>query len=115
MPLSRRYTPEWAPGERSIIGMDFSSVIPPGVGIVSGNLAILANSADLPIAQSDFTGPPDPNNPTTAFLATVHDRSVYVQMAGGVSGRDYQLYWAVTDTNGNFLRRTALMLCAPTS
>lgn len=33
MPLSRRYSPEWSPGDAATIGMDFSSILPPGIGI----------------------------------------------------------------------------------
>lgn len=104
MPLSRRYTPEWAPGESAVIGMDYSFVIPPGVGIASGGLTVLTNTA-TPAVSTDFTIGP----------AQVSGRAIYCPLSGGVAGHDYQLAWDVQDTAGNIYPRTALMLCAPTS
>lgn len=105
MPLSRRYSPEWAPGESSIIGMDFSPVIPPGVGIVGAGMFIQTNTNPPAPADTDFTKGP------VSWL----DRTVYMRLSGGVSGRDYLLLWEVGDSDGNQINRTALMLCAPTS
>jgi hypothetical protein len=104
MPLSRRYSPEWAPGEQASIGIDFSFVIPPGVGISSGALAIFTNSA-APVSSSDFTIGP----------VTVQGRVIYASLSGGVAGTDYQLRWSAADTSGNVWPRTALLLCALTS
>ena len=104
MPLSRRYTPEFCPGESCLIGMDFSFVIPPGVGIASGQLDIVNNDA----AAEDSTD-------FTVGEVTVLGRVLYAQLTGGVDGTDYQLRWTATDTNGNIFPRTALLLCAQTS
>ena len=104
MPLSRRYSPEWAPGEASSIGMDMSAIIPPGTGITSVSLAVATN-AFPPVASTDFT--------VTAPSSI--GRAAYAMMSGGVSGRDYQLTWTVNDTDGSTWGRTALLLCAPTS
>lgn len=113
MPISRRYTPAWAPGEGSLIGMDFSYVIPPGVGIVSGTLHFFSNTAVPVNKDSDFIisgveggGPHNVN---------ILGRILYVALAGGVEGNDYQVLWTATDTFGLDYPRTALMLCAPTS
>ena len=105
MPISRRYTPSWAPGEGSLIGMDFSFVIPPGVGIVSGTLHLFDN---LPVpvnADADWV----------ISQVGIFGRILYVSLGGGVSGKDYQLLWTATDSLGLDWPRTALMLCAPTS
>lgn len=104
MPLSRRYTPEWAPGEKSGIGLDYSFVIPPGVGIAAGALAVFTNAAS-PSPSSDFTIGP----------VTVDGRTIYAGLSGGVAGTDYQLRWTATDSDGNIWPRTALLLCAQTS
>ena len=104
MPLSRRYTPEFAPGEASTIGLDFSYVIPPGVGITSGTLAIYTNAA-TPVLSADFT----------VGQVTVLGRSLYAALSGGKAGQDYQLRWSATDTAGNIWPRVALLLCALTS
>jgi hypothetical protein len=104
MPLSRRYRPEWFPGDQSLIGMDFSPLIPPGVGIQAASLAIETNTVP-PNASTDFT----------AGTPSVEGRTVYAQLSGGVEGTDYQLIWIVTDTQGNIWRRGSLLLCARTS
>jgi hypothetical protein len=105
MPLSRRYSPEWAPGETGAIGIDMANIIPPGVGISSGSLSVATNTVP-PQASTDFTG--------TGTIQII-GRAVYATLSGGVSGRDYQFVWTVTDSNGTVYPRTALLLCAPTS
>ena len=104
MSVSRRYSPEWAPGDQSMIGMDFSAMIPPGVGLTTSVLAVMTNTQP-PAATTDFT------IGTTATSG----RSTYAELSGGVAGTDYALTWTVGDTDGNTYSRTALMLCAPTS
>ena len=104
MPLSRRYTPEFGPGESCNIGLDYSRVIPPGIGISSGSLSIFTNTA-TPQPSSDFT----------IGAVTIRGRTVYAGLSGGVEGRDYQLRWIAVDTVGNVWPRTCLMLCAQTS
>jgi hypothetical protein len=115
MPLTRRYTPEWYPGETSNIGMDFSYVIPPGIGIAAAWLAIedLDTRADR---FADFTGPP-PISAAQAntFTATVVDRMVYCRMSGGVAGRDYTFIWTAIDSDDNVFPREGLILCQFTS
>ena len=105
MPLSRRYSPEWAPGEQATIGLDFSSIIPPGVGITSGTLTIATNTTPPSDATADWQ----------ATALSVQGRALYTTLVGGVNGRDYLLNWTATDTDGNIWPRTAMLLCAPTS
>lgn len=104
MSLSLRYLPEFAPGESSVVGMDFSYLVPPGVGISAGVLQVWTNTV-APVPSSDFT------------VGTVgwRGRALYARIEGGVDGTDYQLRWVAQDTNGNRWPRTALMLCADTS
>jgi len=105
VPLSRRYTPEFPPGEASVIGLDYSFVIPIGVGIADATLDIFTNTANPTDADADFEiGPVE-----------VRGRVVYAAISGGVEGRDYQLRWTATDTDGNVWPRTAMLLCAQTS
>jgi hypothetical protein len=106
MGLTRRYTPEFAPGESCNFGMDYSYVIPLGVGIESGTLNIFSNTATPADAAADFT---------TIGPVTVRGRALYAPVAGGVEGKDYQLRWSATDTQGNVWPRTTLVLCAQTS
>jgi hypothetical protein len=105
MPLSRRYTPEHPPGEDCAFGLDFSFVIPPGVGLSSGSLQILTNTAAPADASADWT----------IGAVTVDGRALYAMLSGGVAGTDYQLKFTAVDTAGKTWPRTALVLCADTS
>lgn len=104
MPLSRRYSPELAPGEVSVFGMDFSSVIPPGVGIAAGSLTISAYS-------------PSGGQGVSAGAVSVRDRTLYATVTAQQSadGIDWKLLWTATDTQGNTWPRTGLVLCSETS
>jgi hypothetical protein len=106
MPLSRRYTPEHGPGDACSFGLDYSFVIPPGVGISAVTLKIYTNTTPMNDASADWTIVSGPS---------ILGRAVYVLMTGGVSGTDYRLIWTATDTTNNTWRRTALLLCAETS
>ncbi|HEY1887138.1 MAG TPA: hypothetical protein VGG86_13995 [Roseiarcus sp.] len=105
MPISRRYTPEHAPGESCSYGLDFSFVVPVGVGVESGTLQIFKNDAVQTPAGADWQIGP----------VTVRGRAIYASLSGGVSGVDYQLKWTATDSQGNAWPRTCLVLCADTS
>lgn len=105
MALSRRYTPEHPPGEQCTYGMDFSFIVPPGVGLASGTLAVWKN----------IVPPVDDSTNWTIGAVSVLGRVLYADLTGGVEGTDYQIRWVVTDTDGNIWPRTALQLCAQTS
>lgn len=105
MALSRRYSPEHPPGESCVFGLDFSAVIPPGVGVTSGTLAIMTNTAVPADASANWTVGP----------VEVRGRVLYATLKGGVAGTDYQLLWTAIDSDGHVWPRTALCLCAPTS
>lgn len=99
----QRYLPHHPPTEVCDFGLDFSFVVPYGVGLVSGSLAIFSNLA-IPAPSSDWTIGP----------VTTRGRSLYAQLSGGVSGGDYQLLWTAVDSAGNTWPRTALCLCSNT-
>lgn len=105
MPLSRRYSPEVAPHESCVFGLDFSTVIPPGVGIVSGSLTIQTNTQPPVAADADWT----------KGTVSVQDRTLYATLSPSKSGTDYILTWTAIDTSGNTWPRSALALVAPTS
>ncbi|MBO0863666.1 MAG: hypothetical protein J2P16_01150 [Mycobacterium sp.] len=105
MPLSRRYSPEKPPAEVTRFGMDFSPVLPPGVGITSGTVELWTNTP----------GDIAPTTELTAEPVKILGRAVYAQLSGGIEGTDYQVRWKITDTAGNTWQRTALVLCAQTS
>lgn len=105
MPLSRRYLPEHPADEQCNFGADFSFILPFGVGIDEGSLAIFTNVADPAPADSDWT----------KGDVTIRGRAVYAMLSGGVPGVDYQLRWTVVDNQGNSFTRTFLVLCSETS
>ena len=106
MPMTRRYTPEIVPGETCQVGMDFSFVIPPGVNIVQGAMTVWANVV-----------PPGRSDELAAGPVTIRGRTLYapITATGAALGKDYQLRWQATDSQGNVWPRTALLLCAQTS
>jgi hypothetical protein len=104
MPLSRRYTPEHPAGETATFGLDFSPIVPPGVGLKSGTVTVWKNIVP-PVTSTDWT----------IGAVSVSGRALYAQLSGGIEGTDYQIRWVATDTDGNIWPRTALVLCAPTS
>jgi hypothetical protein len=104
MPLSRRYSPEHAPGDSYLYGLDFSYLIPPGVGIKTGALKVFTNTV-APVSTTDFT----------VGAIAIRGRTVYARLTGGIDGTDYQLRFTANDTSGNIWNRTALLLCAETS
>ena len=105
MPLSRRYTPEHPPGESCLFGLDFSTILPVGVGLKSGTVQVQTNTATPADASADWVIGP----------VGVRGRAIYANLSGGVAGTDYQLRWTAVDTLGNRWPRTALVLCADTS
>jgi hypothetical protein len=105
VPLSKRYIPEHPPSEACNFGLDYSFVIPFGVGIASGSLAIFTNLATPVPADADWT----------VGTVEVRGRAIYALLTGGVPGTDYQLRWTATDTQGNIWPRTTLCLVAETS
>jgi hypothetical protein len=105
MPLSRRYSPEHPPGESCSFGLDLSFILPVGVALESGSLAILTNTAAPIDASADWT----------VGTVNVQGRFVWANLSGGVAGTDYQLKGTALDTAGNTWPRTTLVLCADTS
>jgi len=98
---TRRYVPAWAANESDPVGLNMAMILVPGVGISSGSLTIWTNTA-VPAQSTDFViGTP-----------VIEGRVVYASLSGGVQGRDYQLRWVITDTQGNVWPRVALLLCS---
>jgi hypothetical protein len=113
MPMSRRYTPEKPPGEICLFGMDYSFVLPPGVGISSGTVAIETNTVP-PQYALDWTIAGAPSA-SAAVPAQVDGRALYAMLGGGTVGKDYLIHWVAYDTLGQVWPRTALVLVAQTS
>lgn len=86
--------------------MDYSAVIPPGVGIALGQCACFTNT----------------NPPVASSLLTIGDVSIigrtlvaFVEADPAAIGVDFQIQWIAFDTQSNVWPRVGLVLCAPTS
>jgi hypothetical protein len=104
MGINNRYLPSHPQGASAIYALDYSAILPPGVGIQSGGIAVALN-----------TVPPTPTTELTVAPAGVEGRRVLAQISGGVSGHDYRIEWVANDTVGGIWPRTCLLLCAATS
>jgi hypothetical protein len=105
MPLSRRYTPEHPPGEECLFGIDYSFLVPPGVGLVSGSVSLWTNTP----------GDVQPSEDWVIGDIHIEGRTMFAKLTGGIEGTDYQVRWTATDTHGNVWPRTFLVLCSQTS
>jgi|SRR5215469_12785582 len=104
MALARRYTPEHPTGEVCTIGIDLSSILPPGIGLASASISAATNTTP-PVASSDFT----------FGSVSTRGRAAWATISGGSAGTDYQIVWTLTDTVGNVWPRTVLLKCAATA
>jgi hypothetical protein len=105
MPLTRRYEPPHAVGETAAFGMDFSALVPAGIGLAAGSLKLFTNAAPPVAADADWT----------AGQTYIRGRSIFQLMSGGKAATDYQMQWTVTDSRNNVWVRTALVLCTATA
>lgn len=103
--LVSRYQPSHPPGETCSFGMDYSALVPSGVGLVSGALSVWTNVASPVAADADWV----------VGEVVVRGRSLHAVLSGGVDGKDYQLRWSAVDSEGNVWPRTALCLVARVS
>ena len=118
MPLTRRYSPSHSSGDDVAYGMDFSTILPPGIGIKDDGSAAL----DIFYNRAPAPGTGYPPAATDLIHGPVHVRGAMVWAAVSVAdaahadlGNDYLLRWAIFDTRGNRWERTALLLVALTS
>lgn len=100
MSLSRRYSPEWSPGDNCFIGMDFSYVLPPGVGIAQGAIDFLTQGGDSPIPTPRMEIWTNTNPPVAAPEAWIVDPryGVFAQTEPG-------WYWIKDETTGQAVWR----------
>lgn len=104
MAINNRYNPPHPAGQVLEYGLDFAAILPPGVTIADGRLAQFTN-----------TVPPQPVTDFTTSPVVLAGRRLYAQLGGGTAGTDYRLTWIATDSLGNIIYRTVLLLCASTS
>jgi hypothetical protein len=109
MPLTARYEPPHPPTEVAAFGGDFSEILPPGIDLQSGALAIFTNANPPVAADTQWT------NSTPGGQVYIRGSKIFAIMTGGTAGTDYQFVWTVIDTRGNTWSRTALILCTLTS
>lgn len=104
MAVSKRYQPSHPAGQTAIYAVDFSNILPPGVGLTMPAVQLFINT----------TPPGLPVGITTAS-GGFRGRQVWITIQGGVSGTDYLIQWTVNDTQNNTWIITAALLCAATS
>ena len=105
MSLNNRYMPSHAVGDSCLYALDFSNILPLGVGFEGSVGFEVEYNTVPPTGQSDFTvGPP-------YFVG----RRIYAQLSGGASAKDYRLTFTGGDSLGNTWSRSALLLCSATS
>ena len=104
MSINNRFEQPHPAAQVAVYGLDFSTILPPGVTIADGLFSQQLN-----------TVPPQPTNDFTPGPVVLAGRRLYTQLAGGVAGTDYQLTWRATDNLNNIWVRTVLLLCASTS
>jgi len=104
MALTGRYIPAHPPGESCVFALDYSFILPPGLGITSASLTFFTN-----------TNPANATSDLTASAVTTKGRQVWATVSGGVEGTDYQFRWSATDSVGNVWPRTVLVQCAQTT
>lgn len=104
MSINNRYEQPHPAQQVAVYGLDFSTILPPGITIADGRLAMQTNQV-----------PPLPTNDFTLGPIAATGRRLYAQLAGGIAGTDYQVVWTAFDSLGNQWIRTVLLLCAATS
>jgi hypothetical protein len=91
--------------EQAVFMFDYSALVRRGVSLSNPSLSIFTNTVPAVAADADWV----------KGAVTVLGRSVYATLSGGIDGKDYQLRWSATDSEGNIWPRTTLVLCSPTS
>lgn len=104
MAVSQRYKPSHPAGQSAVYAVDFSNILPPGMGLSQPGVVINTN-----------TVPPGIATGITATGGGFAGRMVWITIAGGISGTDYLITWTVSDSANNIWIITATLLCAATS
>ena len=104
MALSQRYQPPQPPGQGVVYALDFSPLLPPGVGVTTPSVQIQTN-----------TNPPGIATGVTTSGGGYRGRIVWITIQNMQAGTDYLISWTVQDTEGNQWVRTITLLCALTS
>lgn len=104
MAVSQRYQPSHAPDQSAVYAVDFSNMLPPGVGLSQPGVQIQTN-----------TTPPGVALGITTSGGGFKGRQVWITISGGVAGTDYVITWTVSDTQQNSWVISVLLLCARTS
>ena len=104
MAISQRYRPSHPAGQSAVYAVDFSNMLPPGVGVTMPAIQFFTN-----------TVPPGIATGITSSGGGFRGRLAWINITGGTAGQDYLVQWTVSDTTGNQWIITALLLCAATS
>lgn len=104
MAVSQRYKPSHPAGQSAVYAVDFSNILPPGVGLSQPGVIIQTN-----------TTPPGIATGITSSGGGFRGRMAWITIAGGVAGTDYLIQWTLIDSQNNTWIVTVLLMCAATS
>lgn len=104
MAVSQRYQPSHPAGQSAIYAVDFSNILPPGVGLTMPAIQFFTN-----------TVPPGIATGITSSGGGFRGRMAWMNITGGQAGQDYLVQWTLIDSQNNTWIMTALLLCAATS
>lgn len=106
MAVAQRYKPSHPAGQSAVYAVDFSNILPPGVGLSQPAVQIQTNTVPPGLASGITTG-----------SGGFQGRMVWITITGGTAGQDYIITWTVSDTSAapNTWVISVLLLCAATS
>lgn len=104
MAVSQRYKPSHPAGQSAVYAVDFSNILPPGVGLSQPAIQFFTN-----------TTPPGIATGITSSGGGFRGRMAWITIAGGVAGTDYLIQWTLIDSQNNTWIVTVLLMCAATS
>jgi hypothetical protein len=93
------------PAEKNVFMLNLDMVVRKDVSLTGGSVSIFTNTVPPVAADADWVKGP----------VAVLGRAIYATLSGGTEGKDYQLRWSATDSEGNVWPRTTLVLVSQTS
>jgi hypothetical protein len=105
----RRYYPSHAT-EKTMYGIDFSTLLPLGVGITDAWVTVYKNLNPWVWVNDTYGTTSTPDELAVSDLL-IRGRRVYVAVWNGVPGTDYVILWNISDTLTNDWQQATYVLC----